>query len=222
MFWIDTGDRPAIMSASMNGENPKVLVDTQLDSPSGLTIDYYMNRIFWCDSKTGVVESIKQDGSDRVKISHRGLRNPFKIDSFENHIYWMSKDLGSINKVDKFGRGAIIELVNGLDLIEDIKVFHSFKVPTNIENECSIGNCSHLCLLMPDKRAECHCPDSTNLLESDLFTCDAPLESELQLPMECRCFNCWCWYNDFGVHSKCHPGKKRFEINEILLIDFSK
>ena len=71
------------MSSWMTGQNVNVLVSSNLGSPVGLTIDYHMNnRLFWCDQRTNFIESVKFDGSDRVKIVHVGLDNPFKIDIF--------------------------------------------------------------------------------------------------------------------------------------------
>ena len=135
MFWINSGSSKAIMSSWMNGKDIKVLVHTNLGSPVGLAIDYYMNnRIFWCDERAHYIESVKFDGSDRVKIEHAGLSSPFKIDIFENHIYWLSREYGLVNKVDKFGRGGLIKLVEGLDLTSDLKVYHSLKVPKSNSN----------------------------------------------------------------------------------------
>lgn len=135
MFWINSGSEKAIMSAWMNGQNIQVLVNTNLGSPAGLAIDYYMNnRIFWCDQRTNHIETVKFDGSDRAKIEHAGLVSPFKIDVFENHVYWLSREYGLVNKVDKFGRGGLIKLVDGLDLTSDLKVFHSLKAPKTNSN----------------------------------------------------------------------------------------
>lgn len=132
MFWINSGRHHTIMSAWMNGENVKVLVNTRLDSPTGLSIDYFMdNRIYWSDPRTSVIEVIKPDGTDRVKLDHVAMNHPFKIDAFENHIYWLTRDNGSVSKVDKFVRGAAINLIEGLDLVEDLKVFHAYKHPLN-------------------------------------------------------------------------------------------
>ena len=133
MFWIDTGANKAIYSSQLNGENVKLLVDDHLDSPDGLAIDYFMeNRLYWTDHKTNIIKSIKYDGSDRATVmQHVGIDRPFRIDIFENHVYWLSKDVGSVNKVDKFGRGVMHTLVDKLDLADDVKVFHSFKIPSN-------------------------------------------------------------------------------------------
>ena len=200
------------MSAWMNGENVRELASSGLDEPSSLAIDHFVGerggRLFWSDAKTGIVESVNCiDSSDRVHMQHPGMRSPQRIDMFENHVYWLSSAAGSVNKVDKFGRGAAIPLVEGLDLAEDLKIFHAYKVPTDgLDNACSNGSCSHLCLLKPNNDFECACPDNSNFLPSDLFTCDAPLEDTLAKPLACDCYHCWCWYNEFGVHTKCHPG----------------
>jgi len=118
------------MAAWLNGQNQKVLVNTNLDHPTGLAIDFYKNgRLYWCDQKNNFIESINSDGSDRVRIYHNGLERPYRIDVFGSHIYWLSQDRGSVNRIDKFGRGGMINLVRNLDLAEDVKIFHSSKAP---------------------------------------------------------------------------------------------
>ena len=118
-------------SATMNGENLNVLVNTRLDEPTGLAIDYFMdNRIYWCDEKLNLIETIKPDGTDRRQIRHNLMNNPYKIDIFESHIYWLLRSAGTVGRIDKFGRGAVLNYVQGLDNAEDLKVFHKHKYPT--------------------------------------------------------------------------------------------
>jgi low density lipoprotein-related protein 2 len=207
MFWIDIGDKKAIYSSSMNGENIKIIVENSLDSPSGIAIDYFINnRIYWSDSKLKIIESINIDGTDRMKIIHSSMNHPISIDIFENYVYWVSKDLGTINKVDKLGRGTVTKIIGGLDLITDFKIYNRIKYPKIENSPCSIANCSHLCLLKDSLDYECSCPDNSKVIDDDLSICTAPIELELDNPLECLCYNCWCWYNNYGVHSKCVPG----------------
>ena len=57
----------------MNGQNRTVLVESRLGNPTGLTIDYYMNdRLYWCDNKENIIESMNPDGSDRVVVVRAG------------------------------------------------------------------------------------------------------------------------------------------------------
>ena len=82
--------------------------------------------------KINGLESVKYDGTDRTKLYHVGLVNPIRLDLFESHIYWVSLQSGnSLAKLDKFGRGAFIKIIAELDMVQDLKVFHSQKVPNS-------------------------------------------------------------------------------------------
>jgi hypothetical protein len=129
MYWIDS-EITAISSAFMNGDNQKLLLNSSLDFPTGLAIDFQMNgRIYWCDEKISSIGTMKFDGTDMHFVDHHLLSHPYRIDIFENHIYWLSRNDGTVSKIDKFGRGAVSRLVEHLDLVEDIKVYHKHKYP---------------------------------------------------------------------------------------------
>lgn len=121
------------MSAALTGADVMILVWNNLDTPDALAIDFQSNnRIYWCDHKQNLVESIKFDGTDRIKMYHVGLVNPLRLDILGSQIYWVSSQTRtSVTKQDKFGRGAFIKLIADLDLVQDVKVFHSEKVPSN-------------------------------------------------------------------------------------------
>ena len=70
MFWTDWGIRPSIRTARMDGKNVRTLVDHNLQWPVGLAIDYPARRLYWADSKTNNVETVKLDGSDRQLVKH--------------------------------------------------------------------------------------------------------------------------------------------------------
>ena len=133
LFWINTDNfhKKTIMCASMNGDNVRTLVNSSLDSPGGLAVDNYMNnRLFWTDLRTHTVETINYiDGSDRYKLEHPGLEHPFKLDLFENNIYFINRENGSIGKIDKFMRGSVSNLAYDLDLTQDLKIFHPNQKP---------------------------------------------------------------------------------------------
>ena len=83
MFWTDASElQPRIERAWMTGAWRQVLVSERLGLPSGLAIDHYMGgRVFWCDSKENIIESINPDGTDRVIVTakskigtHRNIR----------------------------------------------------------------------------------------------------------------------------------------------------
>ena len=51
MYWTDWGRRPYIKHATMDGFNPKAIVDTNLGWPNGLTVDMNTSRIYWADAR---------------------------------------------------------------------------------------------------------------------------------------------------------------------------
>ena len=70
----------------MSGENRTVLVSTRLGNPTGLTIDFSMaGRLYWCDSKENLIESMAADGSDRVVVVSAGMALYLVSRAFFNH-----------------------------------------------------------------------------------------------------------------------------------------
>lgn len=76
LYWTDWGTKPKIESAWMDGQHREVLLDGEdLGWPTGLVVDYMNgNRIYWCDAKENIIESMKPDGTER-KIIISGGRN---------------------------------------------------------------------------------------------------------------------------------------------------
>lgn len=73
MYWTDWGRRPKIEAAWMDGQHRQTLLDEGLGWPTGLTLDYLNgNRIYWCDSKENVIESMRPDGTDRKVLVSGG------------------------------------------------------------------------------------------------------------------------------------------------------
>lgn len=65
LFWTDWGPTPKIETAYMNGNKRRTLISSGLLWPTGLALDHPANRLYWADPKTGMIESVKYDGSDR-------------------------------------------------------------------------------------------------------------------------------------------------------------
>lgn len=60
----------------MDGQHREVLVSEEdLGWPTGLALDYMNgNRIYWCDSKENLIESMKPDGTDRRIVISGGKK----------------------------------------------------------------------------------------------------------------------------------------------------
>lgn len=68
LFWTDWGPVARIETAYMNGNKRRVLVSSGLLWPTGLVLDHPARRVYWADPKTGTVECVKYDGSDRQVV----------------------------------------------------------------------------------------------------------------------------------------------------------
>ena len=114
MYWSGLGYRPAIHTALMDGTNGKVVVKEKLKWPLGLALDAPARRLYWCDYKLGIVDSVGPDGRDRQLIIklERGIA-PTAVALHENYLY-ITAQSGMLYRLNKFGQGPLTVLVQGL------------------------------------------------------------------------------------------------------------
>ena len=118
----------AIESAWMNGENRKILIDTDIVYPTDLVIDLYQNhRIYWTDEKKESIESMNYDGTDRVTIAHIGIHVPHSLDIFGSHLFWINRENRSLYSIEKFGRGVSTMVLDRLESPLFVRVYHPLK-----------------------------------------------------------------------------------------------
>ncbi|XP_055342132.1 low-density lipoprotein receptor-related protein 2-like [Paramacrobiotus metropolitanus] len=190
MFWTMIGERPRIMSSWMDGSNPRIIVDSRLGHPTGLAIDFNQNdRLYWADSKGNKIESSRPDGSDR-RVILRDIDHPVRIDVFEDDLYWIARDTGTVYSQNKFGNGAKTVVTQKLGVSNDLKIYQKLYYNTSISNPCEKSGCSHLCLMTPNGHT-CQCPEGTRFVRTDStrHQCDAAVVESKPLPLRCPCQN---------------------------------
>ena len=102
MYWTDWGSEARIERASMDGSDRKVLIDSDLKWPNGLTIDYQSQTLYWVDGLLNKLECSKVDGSNRRSLTTIGLGQPFGISLHQNVLYitnWKDNTLRSFDLV---------------------------------------------------------------------------------------------------------------------------
>lgn len=57
----------------MDGSGRKIIADTNLFWPNGLTIDYAGHRMYWVDAKHHVIERADLDGKNRKAVISQGV-----------------------------------------------------------------------------------------------------------------------------------------------------
>lgn len=65
MYWTDWGEAPRIEQAGMDGSTRKIIVDSDIYWPNGLTIDLEEQKLYWADAKLSFIHRANLDGSFR-------------------------------------------------------------------------------------------------------------------------------------------------------------
>lgn len=65
VFWVDCCEPPHIGRIGMDGRGQTVIIDTEIYSPTALTIDYTSKRLYWADDNHILLANM--DGTQRRK-----------------------------------------------------------------------------------------------------------------------------------------------------------
>lgn len=84
IYWTDWGNTPRIEYSNMDGSNRRVIADTHLFWPNGLTIDYAGRRMYWVDAKHHVIERADLDGRNRKAVISQGTLLVLTV----THVCW--------------------------------------------------------------------------------------------------------------------------------------
>ncbi|XP_078669811.1 low-density lipoprotein receptor-related protein 4-like isoform X3 [Branchiostoma floridae x Branchiostoma belcheri] len=102
IYWSDvTAD--TINRAKWDGSEIEVLVNSSLESPAGLAVDWVTRKLYWTDAGSDRIEVSNLDGSTRSVLIWEMLDRPRDIivDPIEGHMYWT--DWGLSPKIERAG-----------------------------------------------------------------------------------------------------------------------
>ena len=149
MYWSELGYRPAIYTALLDGTNQSTLARRKLKWPLGLALDVPARRLYWCDSKLRLVDSISLDGRDRQLIKTFTEREtPNTIALHENFLY-VTTQSGTLYRLNKFGQGPLTALAHGLRRPMGLVVYQQQQQqqPTGEKkNTCAQNICTTVCI----------------------------------------------------------------------------
>ncbi|KAL5012017.1 hypothetical protein ScPMuIL_010568 [Solemya velum] len=167
LFWSDTGGRPKIERAGLDGSGRKVLVLTGLILPSSITIGHGTRQIYWVDTDKHTVEAIGYDGNNRRVIAKRyklwftsvTLNKDwlYALDAKTNAIIVINRESGATNKTNL-----------SFDKPTDLLMYSEASQPT-AQDFCADTTCDHLCF-GSTSGAKCACFDGYHLA-NDTVSC---------------------------------------------------
>jgi hypothetical protein len=176
---------------SLDGRNFTKIVNEDIGSPIGLTIDTITRRIFWSDTHLKRIEFCSYSGKQRfVALSSDRVAYPFALAFYNGMLYWTDRSNQSIYGAYALNGANKTVLQRGtIHSVFGMTVYHYSQQPVSRGNPCGANNggCSHLCLLNSQQTYTCTCPTSF-LLGVDGRTCMA---------------NCTQW------HFRCGPPDDR-------------
>ncbi|KAK7940015.1 hypothetical protein WMY93_003341 [Mugilogobius chulae] len=111
----------------MDGRGQTVIIDTELLSPTALTIDYTNKRLYWADDNHILFSNM--DGSQRHKVSYDHIQGVMALTLFEDFVYWTDGKSKSLRRAHKTTGSQGMELLNSWQAIKSIKVYHSLRQP---------------------------------------------------------------------------------------------
>lgn len=97
MFWSDWGQNPRIERAAMDGDMRRVIVDTKLYWPNGLTVDYTTHRVYFADAYLKYIDYCDYDGNNRYQVMASALVGLLWFKLFHIRDYYHC--FGSISKL---------------------------------------------------------------------------------------------------------------------------
>jgi hypothetical protein len=92
-------------------------------------LDYPARRLYWTDMKARSIESVRLDGKERQTILHLEpkLGKPFRIEVFEDTLFFTTYRINKILRVNKFGAGNVSEVAEEVLAVTDLTIMQEQK-----------------------------------------------------------------------------------------------
>ncbi|XP_029959993.1 low-density lipoprotein receptor-related protein 1B [Salarias fasciatus] len=179
MFWTEIGNVVKIERAGMDGSERRAVVNSSLGWPGGVAVDYISERLYWTDERLKAIGSTTLDGNDIRILQMKQTTNPFAVAVFNDMLYWSDAKMRVVQAAHKVTGKKRQVLLKRPKQPFAVKIIHPM-IQMGTENPCSRLDCSHLCVLAPERRAVCKCPAGL-LLADDKLTCSSLVNSAFLL-----------------------------------------
>ena len=125
IFWGSGGSNKAIEVSSMDGSDVRRIVDTNIGTVSGLTLDRIQQRLYWIDYILKSIETCAYDGTDRFTLlrNDRLIQEPFSLAVFEDRLYWIDIKLFAVRSMQRYNGSHPITVVGTLHTPRSVTVY---------------------------------------------------------------------------------------------------
>ncbi|XP_022920314.1 protein cueball [Onthophagus taurus] len=105
IYWTNSNlDKPTIDRAKLDGSGHEILIETDLNMPVGIAIDYVKKRLYWSDMGEGIyfkIESSDLEGNKRELMLQETHQKPFGLAVDEESVYWTDVNNNALWKIRK-------------------------------------------------------------------------------------------------------------------------
>ena len=139
LYIVDFGVNAKILVSGLDGKELRPLIQSKMAWPAGIAIDYPSSRLYWTDLKLRKIESARlEDGLVRKVIKQFQPKDPrpYRLDVFEDEVYFTTYQHNRIMRINKFGNGGPTEIATEVDVINDLVVMQEFKHGRFAANPC--------------------------------------------------------------------------------------
>ncbi|XP_030827887.1 uncharacterized protein LOC115919137 isoform X2 [Strongylocentrotus purpuratus] len=172
LFWTDSGSRPKVERSNLAGGGRLQLVSTNIVRPSGITVDYETDLVYWVDSDPSYnhMEVCNLEGANRRTL----MDSPTNLGLFDltisgNYIYTTAKEAQKLIVLVKDSGQELFNL--GLQYTPYSIVTYAPDVQPQGYSPCSSNPCSFLCVGGGPSGYSCLCGNGF-LLKEDGRTCE--------------------------------------------------
>nr|XP_022325441.1 low-density lipoprotein receptor-related protein 6-like isoform X3 [Crassostrea virginica] len=176
LFWVEFGNTAQISRANMDGTARICIATTNLGLPTGLAIDFALNRLYWTDGYLNHIEVSDLNGCNRRVLATDTDADLMSIGIHGQYLYYTALNRQRITKMDKT-TGSIVSFMSDqpeLGRLGSLDIHTDGRRDVSVSCSNKNGRCSTFCFPTPSGRT-CGCQDSVNL-QSDNLTCGGVLQ----------------------------------------------
>lgn len=165
MVWIESyNSRHRIMSANMDGSNIRVLVESKLEYPTGISIDLIRSDVYFGDVEREMIERVNLDTRERTVVFTQGVHHPYDLKFFNGFLYWTDWASSSLKVAELSSHHSSSHLIHSFtNLPFGLAINHSMYQLTPSSFPCLSSTCQWMCVSIPNAEGElqpqCLCPD---------------------------------------------------------------
>jgi len=130
LFWINYDSPRRIEKMEISSFRRRTLAQTNVQLPTGMTIDYENNLLYWMDDYYNILWECGLEGNNRVyKRPSTSVNTPYSIDVFQSKLYWTDQAKSGVEVADQV-TGIFTHSINAF-LVQsgDIHVVHYSRQP---------------------------------------------------------------------------------------------